>query len=1160
MDDQNRCMRCMSQKDSQQETCPACGFSEKDFVPEKHHLQPHTILKGQYLVGCALGEGGFGITYIGWDMFLHIPVAIKEYFPSGVVIRDQGQHTVSVFAGKDEESFLQGRSSFFREAQKVAKFDNNVGVVSVKNCFLENGTAYIIMEYISGINLGAYAELHGGKLTFTETLKLLRTPILTLEELHRASTWHRDISPENLMLAKDGKVKLIDFGSAMESDREKKTRVLMIRAGYSPVEMYSSTGEDGPYSDVYSMAATIYKLITGVTPPPATDRLDNDPLVPPSALGVKDISHAQEAALLKGMAVQVKSRYQTMEEFFDGLYGKNAPAPAPSQHQKRLLIGIAALLVLIMVGVGVLLGRGSQSVPTPIPTEAPTGVPAGLAPTEAPTALPTEVPTDVPTDVPTEVPTAIPTEAPTATPVPSAVETALRDFLNANGCAIAADEAIPADALARIGGVRLLEGNIDFTFLTDEGELEYRDSFYMNPWRRDYPQTPDVRGEALTTEINLAEFACFPNLQYLAVWDERAVNLEALSRLPKLTTLVLDHCGLTESDLPTIVQHAPQLTTLNISNSGITSVAALASLTKLERLMISNTGVTTLTPLANLTIRQLLTENTAISSINELRGTRLVKCIRDWACPIVTDGYDVLGEMPQLEEVNIVGDESTRDLVLDLSPLAKAQNLVWLDVGYVGVQDINFVSSLPNLQYLLIATSNLTSMMIGDATLPESLVYLDFGGNCITSLEELHLERLQKLEYISLHANFITDFSPMEQCTATETWITDQHSPDMMMGWLGDSLRNALNLPPKAFVTQKMLDNVIGVTVRDGEIEWVFYEEQKNHDAWQRREREVNNWGKYIDKYSDNGSDPLFLKPNPTDADLPTMNPDALDLSVLQYFRHLHYFQLRNQQAEGTWVLAKLPIHWLILSNCGLTDADMPYITAINVDDGNRYNELYHLNLGDNAITSLSGIERLTTLNVLLVQRNNISDLSPLSDLTSLHLLNISWNPGITSIEPLGQGLQKTLVNLDMAGLAVDLTPVGGMENLDHVRLGDGWNGHRISLNLAPLANMTHLKYLHIFGAKLDNVEVVSSMSGLLCIDLQYCGMTSAKLTALNGHPLTTEINLEWNFLRTLDGLDLSTLPELNEVYLGGNTIRDFSMFDGTAITVYGQDWQNVTY
>lgn len=1125
MDDQNRCMRCMGQKDSQQETCPACGFSEKDFVPEKHHLQPHTILKGQYLVGCALGEGGFGITYIGWDMFLHIPVAIKEYFPSGVVIRDQGQHTVSVFAGKDEESFLQGRSSFFREAQKVAKFDNNVGVVSVKNCFLENGTAYIIMEYISGINLGAYAELHGGKLTFTETLKLLRTPILTLEELHRASTWHRDISPENLMLTKDGKVKLIDFGSAMESDREKKTRVLMIRAGYSPVEMYSSTGEDGPYSDVYSMAATIYKLITGVTPPPATDRLDNDPLVPPSALGVKDISHAQEAALLKGMAVQVKSRYQTMEEFFDGLYGESASAPSP--HQKRLMIGIAALLVLIMVGVGVLLGRGGQSVPVVITQ------------TEAPTERPTEA----------------------AAPVPSAVETALRDFLNANGCAIAADEAIPADALARIGGVRLLEGNIDFTFLTDEGELEYRDSFYMNPWRRDDPQTPDVRGEALTTEINLSDFACFPNLQYLGVWDKRVTNLDALSKLPRLTTLVLDHCGLTESDLLTIAQHAPLLTTLNISNSSITSVAALASLTKLERLMISNTGVTTLTPLANLTIRQLLTENTAIVSINELRGTRLAKCIRQWNCLIVTDGYDLLGEMPQLEEVTINGDESTdKSLVLDLSPLANAQNLVWLDVGDVGVQDIHFVSRLPNLRYLLIATSNLTSMMIGEATLPETLAYIDFGGNRITSLEELRLERLTKLEYISLHANFITDFSPMEQCTATETWITDQHSPDMLMGWLGESLREALNLPPQAFITQKMLDNVIGVTVRDGEIEWVFYEEQKNHDAWQRREREVNNWGKYIDKYSDNWSDPLFLTPNPTDADLPTMNPDSFDLSELQYFRHLHYFQLRNQQAEGTWVLPKLPIHWLILSNCGLTDADMPYITAINVDDGERYNELYSLNLGNNAITSLSGMERLATLNVLLVQRNAIRDLSPLSDLTRIHSLNISWNPAITSIEPLAQGMRETLVNLDMAGLAVDLTPVGGMENLDHLRIGDDWNSHRIALDLAPLSGLTGLKYLHVLGAKLDNVDAISSMSGLICINLQNCGMTSAKLTALNGHPLTTEINLERNLLRTLDELDLSTLPQLKEIALDGNAISDFSMFDGTAITVYGRDWQNAAY
>ena len=102
-------------------------------------------------------------------------------------------------------------------------------------------------------------------------------------------------------------------------------------------------------------------------------------------------------------------------------------------------------------------------------------------------------------------------------------------------------------------------------------------------------------------------------------------------------------------------------------------------------------------------------------------------------------------------------------------------------------------------------------------------------------------------------------------------------------------------------------------------------------------------------------------------------------------------------------------------------------------------------------------------------------------------------------------------MNLDMAGLAVDLTPVGGMENLDHLRIGDDWNSHRISLDLAPLSGLTGLKYLHVLGAKVDNVEAISSMSGLICINLQNCGLTSAKLTALNGHPLTTEINLERN-------------------------------------------------
>lgn len=283
MEGSNLCMRCMTSKPAGAAKCPKCGFDESQQVADSHHLPLRTVLKGQYLVGCVLGEGGFGITYIGWDLFLHIPIAIKEYFPSGVVIRDKGQHTVSVFAGKDEQFFLQGRERFFREAQKVAKFDTTPGVVSVKNCFLENGTAYIIMEYISGTNLGVYAAQKGGRLSLEETLQLLRTPLETLEELHKASTYHRDISPENLMLSETGVVKLIDFGSALDNSAAHNTRMLVVRSGYSPVEMYSNVGEDGPYSDVYSMAATIYKLTTGVTPPMANDRGSGIPWYRPAS-------------------------------------------------------------------------------------------------------------------------------------------------------------------------------------------------------------------------------------------------------------------------------------------------------------------------------------------------------------------------------------------------------------------------------------------------------------------------------------------------------------------------------------------------------------------------------------------------------------------------------------------------------------------------------------------------------------------------------------------------------------------------------------------------------------------------------------------------------------------------------------------------------------
>ena len=225
---QDICLKCMHPLKGEKR-CPKCGFDIDTYKPKEHHLKPRTILHGQYIVGTVLGEGGFGITYVGWDLMLHMMVAIKEYFPVGIVMRDSSQNTVSVFSGADEEFFRHDRGKFMNEAQKLAKFDGNPGVVSVKNYFMENGTAYIVMEYIQGINLNMFIQQNGGKLSMQQTLKLLDMPMRTLAQLHKDKTFHRDISPENLMVTNDNAVKLIDFGSAMDHNVDMKTRTLKVR-------------------------------------------------------------------------------------------------------------------------------------------------------------------------------------------------------------------------------------------------------------------------------------------------------------------------------------------------------------------------------------------------------------------------------------------------------------------------------------------------------------------------------------------------------------------------------------------------------------------------------------------------------------------------------------------------------------------------------------------------------------------------------------------------------------------------------------------------------------------------------------------------------------------------------------------------------------------
>jgi len=293
-----------------------------------HQLQPRTILNGKYLIGRVLGQGGFGITYIGWDLNLEMKVAVKEYYPTGFVTREVtgiGSATVQPFTGSQGEYFLKGREKFINEGRLLAKFFSLPGIVTIKDYFQENGTAYISMEYIDGQTLKDYLSAMGGKLPAAQLFDMMKPVMTSLAEVHKTGLIHRDISPDNIMINKEGQMKLLDFGAAREfTDSGIKSISIMLKPGYAPEEQYRSKGLQGPWTDVYALSATIYKCLTGVTPEESVERVHSDEVKSPSALGIS-ISWNQEAAVMTGMAVMQVNRHQSVSELYSALYGTAAP-------------------------------------------------------------------------------------------------------------------------------------------------------------------------------------------------------------------------------------------------------------------------------------------------------------------------------------------------------------------------------------------------------------------------------------------------------------------------------------------------------------------------------------------------------------------------------------------------------------------------------------------------------------------------------------------------------------------------------------------------------------------------------------------------------------------------------------------------------------------
>ena len=324
-----RCMKCMHPLTAGETVCPECGRAYGSANAETFALKPGTILEGKYLVGEMLGQGGFGITYIGFDLLLEQKVAIKEYYPmsTGMVSREGHSTVVWSSAMMGKTGTQKGFDSFLKEARKMAKLGGIPGVVGVKSVFIQNETAYIVMDFIEGETLLKKLQKNG-PMDFDSCVKLM-TPIMqALAEVHEHGIIHRDISPDNIMVRPDGKLILLDLGAAKDldiqgNDGSVQSSQMVAKHGFSPIEQYSKSGKVGPWTDIYAMAATIYYCCTGILPPPATDRTIDDTLACQPRL-----TQAQFDILADCMRMRPQDRPQSMDTLLQMLTHPQGEAKA----------------------------------------------------------------------------------------------------------------------------------------------------------------------------------------------------------------------------------------------------------------------------------------------------------------------------------------------------------------------------------------------------------------------------------------------------------------------------------------------------------------------------------------------------------------------------------------------------------------------------------------------------------------------------------------------------------------------------------------------------------------------------------------------------------------------------------------------------------------
>lgn len=358
--------------------CSACGYTEENALSEHDALPVGTELNDRYVIGRLLGRGGFGMTYLAYDCEDNRAVAIKEYYPDKTAVRSSDDLTVEPMTTFHTEDFSDGLERFFSEAGIIMKFRESSDIMGLYDVFRENGTAYYAMEFFNGISLKSYVEKKG-RLSEAQAVYIAEKLLTALSVIHNGGVLHRDISPDNIILCSNGRVKLVDFGSARPlSGDGKQSMSVILKEGFAPLEQYQRKGNQSCRTDIYSLAMSLYFGLTGITPENPIIRLDDDS---DFKKGLEKISPGLGKIIEKAAAVKENDRYASDEEMLSDIGGCGIFSEAPDigelsesvinapkikkkrmSVRKKLVIAVSAAAVMIAAALGICLGTSPDDI------------------------------------------------------------------------------------------------------------------------------------------------------------------------------------------------------------------------------------------------------------------------------------------------------------------------------------------------------------------------------------------------------------------------------------------------------------------------------------------------------------------------------------------------------------------------------------------------------------------------------------------------------------------------------------------------------------------------------------------------------------------------------------------------------------------------------